>query len=329
MDTLAGLWPLLLLLPYLFIGSRFVAKLSGLVAMVDQSGPWRHFVVRRILALVFGGLAWTATVLAMTGSVGRVVRISERVVDADLILAIDVSHSMLAVESGLSRLDRARHLAQSLAAAAKGVRLSLVAFKGAATTLCPPTYDREAFLAALDWANPDIIGVPGTDLAAAMQEAAILPVSAGGTATQPRLVIIITDGNDTSVNARTLAARIKAAGTMIVFLGVGGGVPAAARYPDGSLVRDDSGQAVLLALDAARLDALARSAGGMYLPLEDPSTMSRVMDLVRQLSGSLGSYRTVRVRSDIISEFALAALVCLAIAGVLARPYRQGRGPVP
>ncbi|MDX9957585.1 MAG: VWA domain-containing protein [Spirochaetia bacterium] len=326
--NLQSLWPLLLLLPYAFLSWRFVTGLRRLPVLTGNGDPlaWRRHLRRRALAAWCGGLAWLALVLAGNGSFGRIMRVSEKMYDAELVVAVDVSHSMLAIEAGESRLERALSFARAAAAGSPGVRLSLVAFRGAATTLCPSTWDRAAFEDALAWAVPEAAGVPGTDLAAAIDEGVLRHLVDGRGPGTARVVVVLSDGNDTGKTARQAAERAGVSGARLIFVGVGEREPALALYPDGKPVLDTGDQPVRLALAADALHVLARVAGGSYSHIDDPGTLALVANAARDAAESTGAVRTVRLRSGAIPELSLLALVLFACAVLLSGPYSIPRG---
>ncbi|MFH2114956.1 MAG: VWA domain-containing protein [Spirochaetota bacterium] len=325
---LRTLWPLLLLLPYAFLSWRFIAglrKLSGLTGN-GEPGAWRRHVRLRSLAALFGGLVWLVLVLAGNGVFGRIIRVSEKMHDAELVVALDVSHSMLAVERGASRLERALSFARAVAAGSPGVRLSLVAFRGAATTLCPSTWDRTAFEDALAWAVPEAAGMPGTDIAAAIEESVLRHLADGRGSGTARVVVVLSDGNDTGKTARQAVERAGASGARIIFVGIGDREPALAIFPDGKPVLDADGQPVRLAVAADALHILARVAGGSYSHIDDPGTLALVATAARDAAGSTGAARTVRLRSGAVPELSLLSLLLFACAVLLSAPYTARRG---
>jgi Mg-chelatase subunit ChlD len=252
-------------------------------------------------------------------------RVSEKVYDAELVMAIDVSHSMLAIERGATRLDRALSFARAAAAGSPGVRLSLVAFRGAATTLCPSTWDRSAFEDALAWAVPEAAGVPGTDIATAIEESVLRHLGEGRGVGTARVVLVLSDGNDTGKTARQAVERAGASGARIIFVGIGEKEPAMALYPDGKPVLDNEGRPVRLAVAADTLHILARVAGGVHSHIDEPGTLSLVAEATRDAAGSTGSVRTVRLRSGAVPELSLLALLLFAFAVLLSAPYAAPR----
>lgn len=214
---------------------------------------------------------------------------------------------------------------RSAAAGSPGVRLSLVAFRGAATTLCPSTWDRAAFEDSLAWAVPEAAGVPGSDLAAAIEESVLRHLDDGRVSGTARVVVLLSDGNDTGKASRQAAEKAGASGARILFIGVGDKEPALALHPDGKPVQDKDGQLVRLALASDTLYILARVANGSYAHIDEPGTLSLVTNAARNAAASTGTIRTVRLRTGAVPELSLLALLLFAGAALLSAPYAAPR----
>ena len=89
----------------------------------------------------------------------------------DVIIAIDVSNSMLARDIQPSRLQKAKHEVGSFIDRLRGDRIGLIAFSGVAFVQCPLTLDYGAAKIFLDVLAPDLIPIPGTSLSSAIQKA--------------------------------------------------------------------------------------------------------------------------------------------------------------
>ena len=96
----------------------------------------------------------------------------------DILIALDTSKSMLASDIKPNRLERSKLAIKDLIQKLSGDQVGLIAFAGSAYLQCPLTVDYEGFLLALANLDTDTIGIPGTSLAAAIEEA--LKVFKGG-----------------------------------------------------------------------------------------------------------------------------------------------------
>jgi Ca-activated chloride channel family protein len=182
----------------------------------------------------------------------------------DLIVAIDVSGSMLAADEGaeVTRLDRARRKLTDLVGMLEGDRVGLVAFAGAAFLECPLTLDYGAFTAFLDELGPDLISARGTNLEDAVRVA--LKGFEGGAA-ESRAILLVTDGEETVGDVTAAAADAQKAGVRIYTIGIGRSEGAPIPGPDGGFRRDSRGELVLSKLDEPTLRDVALTSGGAYV----------------------------------------------------------------
>lgn len=184
----------------------------------------------------------------------------------DVIIAMDVSRSMLAPDVAPTRLKRAKLLAEDIVGELGADRVGLVAFAGSAFLQAPLTLDHGAVLSALDELDTALIPKGGTDIAAAIHTATEAFGKAEGLS---RALIIISDGEE--LDADGLAAAKQAAADGIRIFTVGVGSPEGSEIPlgPGEFVRDPSGKIVRTRLDAARMAQIAEATGGFYTPLDD------------------------------------------------------------
>lgn len=182
----------------------------------------------------------------------------------DLIVAIDVSESMLAEDLSPNRLERAKREVSDLIQMLDGDRIGLVAFAGASFVQCPLTLDYGTARLFLDNLDTSLIPIPGTNLGAAMKKA----VDAfKGSAKHAKALILITDGEDHGGEPLVIAKEAAAAGVRIFTIGVGqeGGAPIPLKSVDGGFKKDNNGQVILTKLDEKTLQNIALATGGSYV----------------------------------------------------------------
>jgi hypothetical protein len=214
---------------------------------------------------------------------------------------------------------------RKLTAAQTGLRWRLMAFKGAALTLSPASYDLFAFDAALNWLGPAVMDAPGSDIGRALAELG------GGQAGVARLALVFSDGNDTGGQARAAAARLGAAGLRCVFVGVGGDEAGAVVDDTGAPVLDERGEPLVLYMNRKAMEEWARVAGADFIALDDPGSFAALSALLSETAGSLGRWKTRRVLTEHSPLVSLAALLALSCAMALGLPpraeRRKGRRP--
>ena len=182
----------------------------------------------------------------------------------DIVVAVDLSESMLAEDIKPNRLERAKYEITDLIELLGGDRIGLVAFAGASFLECPLTLDRGAFKMFLDYLDTGLIPVPGTDIGGAIRTAieAFVP---GRRAS--RALILITDGEDHSGEAEKQAEAAKSKGIRVFTVGIGssGGAPIPLQDGSGGFKKDRGGDVVMSRLDETVLQKVALLTGGNYV----------------------------------------------------------------
>ncbi len=178
----------------------------------------------------------------------------------EVIIAVDLSRSMLAQDVKPSRLDRSKLLIQSLLDNLKGERVGLVLFAGTAFLQSPLSSDYEVLREFLPALTPDYLPEGGSNYKAMLEAS----MQAFGTSTADRYLIILSDGESTDENWKDLTASLKTKGVRVIGLGVG--TAQGSFIPDGSggLVKDDRGAVVMSRLNSSTLQDLAQTTGGVY-----------------------------------------------------------------
>ncbi|MFM8981002.1 MAG: VWA domain-containing protein, partial [Planctomycetia bacterium] len=252
----------------------------------------------------------------------------------DLVVALDVSRSMLARDLAPDRLSRAARELEALAAAAEGDRLGLVLFAGEARVRVPLTRDRAAVARVAAGARPEDVLRGGTDLAAALDAAGSL---VEGGAEARGAVLLLTDGEDHGGRGAEAAGRLRARGIAVHVLGVGSeqgariAVPRAGLTPGAAgedYLRDRAGREVLTRLSSATLARVAQAGGGTFTRLsgEAPVLPGLHAREVRPRARAEQAASTRSEPADRTPWLALAALLCFA-ADLLLRCAPTARAP--
>lgn len=189
-----------------------------------------------------------------------------RAVGQDIMIAVDLSQSMLAEDVAPNRLERARLAILRLMRQLDGDRIGLVAFAGDAFVQSPLTIDYSAAALFLGAMEPDLVPVPGTDLGVALR----VSLDALAEARESRVLVVVTDGEDHEDTFDAEIQRARAAGVRIHMVGIGSpdGVPIPEYDAEGQrrgFLRDEEGNVVTTRLDEATLQRIARETGGRYV----------------------------------------------------------------
>ena len=183
----------------------------------------------------------------------------------NVVVAIDVSRSMLAEDVRPNRLERVKADVADLIDSLGGDRCALVAFRRTGVALCPLTNDRSFLRSALESLTPDSAPRGETDLASAIRESLNILDPA---ADDHNAVILISDGGDLRGGALDAALAAKKRGVPVFTVGIGDpkrGAPIPAENGEGVQMHD--GKPVSVRLEEAALKAVAEASGARYVPL--------------------------------------------------------------
>jgi len=215
-------------------------------------------------------------------------RLEEPVFDQsrEILLAIDLSRSMLTPDVKPSRLERAKLLIESLLEKLSGERGGLVVFSGTAFLQSPLSADYEILREFLPALNPNFLPEGGTNYGALL-ETSIQAFGSSGSA--DRFMIVLSDGEATDTEWKSKMEELKKKNIRVLGLGVG--TAGGAMIPDGSgqFVKDERGAVVLSKLESATLQELAQATGGVY---RDASAWVDLAALVKETieSGQKGEF---------------------------------------
>ena len=221
-------------------------------------------------------LALLLLVAAILGPRWGIYLDKQKVRGVDIVVAVDVSRSMLATDVQPNRLERAKQeIRQQLVERAvfrQANRLALLAFSGSTSLKVPLTTDHLAFRRQLEGLSPGSAPRGGTAIAQAIRRASDL--FARSTEQATKVILLFTDGEDHEGDAVEAARQAyEARGIKVCTIGVGD--PArtvGAQVPSGEgagqpLLHD--GQIVFSRVDPERLRQIAAATGGRYAPVED------------------------------------------------------------
>lgn len=241
-----------------------------------------------------------------------------------VVLAYDISRSMLAEDVAPSRLRRAIDEGKRLVRDLRGDRIGLIAFAGRSYILAPLTVDESAIRMYLDALSPDLASRGGTDLTAPLTQGRQLLQAAEGPA--DRVLILISDGegHDTLGQAIEAAEALGEAGVQLVVVGVGSDQGARIPLRDSlgnvtGYVRDEGDAVVVSRLEEASLQAIAEAAGGTYVGPQLADQAGAVRDLLTRLQRSPTAETRIADQVPRAWVPALAAALLLLVVTVTRR----------
>ena len=241
---------------------------------------------------------------------------------ADIMVALDISNSMLATDLSPSRLERARTFALDLVRELRSERIGTIVFAGNAYLQMPLTTDYTAAALFLRSANPDQAPTQGTALSEAIDLAERTFPQADKA---HKVLIILSDGEDHDSEAVSRAEEAAENGLLVFTIGVG--TPEGGAIPqnyDGIIdfKRDEKGQTVKTQLNEKMLKDLAAAGQGEYFNL------ANTRGIIEALKNRIAKVEKRELETRAFNEFEsyyqwflLAALVILVAEFML--PYRK------
>jgi Ca-activated chloride channel family protein len=228
----------------------------------------------------------------------------------EIVIALDLSRSMLSEDVRPSRLERAKLLISSLLERLNGERVGLEVFSGTAFLQSPLSADYEILRDFLPDLNTRFLPEGGTDYSALLKTAL---TAFGATNSADRYLIILSDGEATDDDWKPLAGELKSKGIRVIGLGIG--TNAGAMIPDGTggFVKDERGAVVLSKLESTTLQQLATETNGTYA---DASAWVDLAQLIQSTvdtgrKGSFVEHSNVRLAERF--QWALAPAVLLLL----------------
>ena len=180
----------------------------------------------------------------------------------DVMIALDVSKSMLAQDIKPSRLDRAKQVLGKLMDRLTNDRIGIVVFAGKAYLQMPLTGDHGAAKMFLSSATPDVVPTQGTVISDALK---MCYTSFNAQEKKYKAVILISDGEDHDEEAAALSAKMAAEGVIINTVGIGSADGATIIEPGtNEIKKDKDGNVVISKLNEAELKTIAEKGNGIY-----------------------------------------------------------------
>jgi len=184
----------------------------------------------------------------------------------DIIVAIDVSASMLAEDMKPNRITKARQEVRGILDRLQGDRIGLVAFAGEAFIQCPLTLDYSAAELFLDVIDVGLIPRQGTAIGDAIRKATEAFESKER---KHKVLILLTDGEDHNTNPIEAADEARKAGVKIYAISIGSPVGEPIPITDragnkAGYKKDKNGEVVVTKLDEMTLQKIALNTGGRY-----------------------------------------------------------------
>ena len=226
----------------------------------------------------------------------------------DIVLAMDVSTSMLAMDFKPNRLNAAKDIAVEFIAERPSDRMGIVVFAGESYTQCPLTTDRATLINLMQDVQTDLIE-DGTAIGNGLATAVARMKDSDA---KSRVVILLTDGvnNMGAVTPQDAAEIAKTYGIRVYTIGVGanGEAPYPVLTPWGNEVRN-----MKVEIDEDLLKNIADMTGGKYFRATDNTKLAEIYSEINRMEKTRTTIDSFPVYKDLFPKYAIAALVCLLL----------------
>jgi len=313
------LW-ILLLIPILVIGFLFyqiwqkkAINRFGNSALIKQLIPehsrWKNTIKFSLLMLVLACLSFAYANPQMGTKKAKVEQKS-----IDILIALDVSNSMLAKDVSPSRLERAKQFCFKLVNEFETDKVGIILFAGSAHLQMPLTNDYSAAQTFIKTASPNMVSTQGTAIDEAIE---LAEKSFEANNKQHKALIILSDGENHEGEAISAAANANDNGMLIYTIGLGSntGTPIMINeYGRTVYKRDATGEIVQTKLNQAMLIDIAKAAKGTYFKLNNDDK------ILKSLTANIQKIEKRTVEQRVFDEYesyfqwlVIAALLFLGI----------------
>ncbi|MBN2236311.1 MAG: VWA domain-containing protein [Bacteroidales bacterium] len=245
---------------------KFLGNIDLVNALMPERSNFKLWLKFSILSLAYFFL-----IIALANpQIGSKLEEVERK-GVDLVIALDVSNSMLAEDIKPNRLERAKRAISQLIDKLEGDRIGIVVFAGKAYMQLPITSDYSAAKLFLSTIDTDVVPTQGTSIGQAIE----LSLTAFKENKHEKAIVIITDGEDHDDDPVSAATNALEQTVRVYTIGIG--LPEGAPIPEFKngqqmgFKKDLSGKTVITKLDELTLQKVATAGGGIYVRANNTS----------------------------------------------------------
>ena len=226
----------------------------------------------------------------------------------DIVLAMDVSTSMLARDFTPDRISAAKDIAIEFISQRPSDRMGIVVFAGESYTQCPLTTDRATLINLMKEIETGLIE-DGTAIGNGLATAVARMQNSDA---KSRVVILLTDGvnNSGEIIPQTAADIAKTYGIRVYTIGVGanGTAPYPVMTPWGVQMQN-----VEVEIDENLLKNIAETTGGRYFRATDNTKLSEIYSEINKMEKARTTIDSFPIYKELFTGFALIALACLLL----------------
>ncbi len=301
--------PVLLVLHYIYrelAGRRPHLRVSTAVPWTVKGRSFMSVLRHLPFLLRIFALAMVIVAIARPRSSEQLEKIDTEGID--IVLAMDVSTSMLARDLTPDRISASKDIAIEFISQRPADRMGIVVFAGESFTQCPLTTDRATLINLMKEVQTDLIE-DGTAIGNGLATAVARMKDSDA---KSRVVILLTDGvnNRGEISPQMAAEIAKTYGVRVYTIGVGkeGMAPYPVMTPWGVEVQN-----VKVEIDEALLSEIAESTGGRYFRATDNTKLAEIYNEINQMEKVRTTVDSFPVYRELFVKYALLALLALLL----------------
>lgn len=283
---------------------------------------------RLLLAVLCLGFAVLGTALGLARPRWGVIEQEVEQRGIDVVVVLDSSLSMSAVDLHPNRLTAAKLLIRELIRHTPEHRIGLVQAEGDGLVLAPLTLDHAVINLLLDSVEAATLPTPGTQLSAGLERAfALFPAAEGS---RP-VIVVVSDGEDHDADWDEVLAEVKERGVQVHTLGVGTRAGSPIPLPSNGRPRyktDRQGQQVISHLQAEILQRLSEASDGVYVQASNAgANVDPIVEALAEISARTLASETITQERERFQWFLAPAALCL-LSSLFLSPFSRSRSPV-
>ena len=301
--------PALLVLHYIYLekaGRRPHMRVSTAVPWKKHGRSFMTFFRHVPFALRTFALVMVVIAIARPRSSEELSKVDTEGID--IVLAMDVSTSMLARDLTPDRISASKDIAIEFISQRPSDRMGIVVFAGESFTQCPLTTDRATLINLMKEVQTDLIE-DGTAIGNGLATAVARLKDSDA---RSRVVILLTDGvnNSGEVSPQTAAEIAKTYGVRVYTIGVGkeGMAPYPVMTPWGVQVQN-----MKVEIDEKLLKEVAESTGGRYFRATDNTKLAEIYSEINKMEKAKTTVDSFPVYKELFGSFAVWALLALLL----------------
>ena len=301
--------PALLVLHYIYLeltGRHPHMRVSTSVPWTLKRSPFMSVMRHVPFVLRIFALSMVIVAIARPRSSEQMERVDTEGID--IILAMDVSTSMLARDLTPDRINASKDIAIEFISQRPSDRMGIVVFAGESFTQCPLTTDRATLINLMKEVQTDIIE-DGTAIGNGLATAVARMKDSDA---KSRVVILLTDGvnNRGEISPQMAAEIAKTYGVRVYTIGVGkeGMAPYPVMTPWGVEIQN-----VKVEIDEALLSEIAESTGGRYFRATDNTKLAEIYSEINKMEKARTTIDSFPIYKELFGSYALMALLALML----------------